>query len=164
LSIIEVNSAFAATQNYIAKASVIEPLDLNTLVENDYFRHVKELQDFLAQADITKKDIVLGWMRNVLEAHIRFKFYRQTAHLSSSQRTLGTLITTLENSGVALRDNQNRVCIFQKLRLINGISCKPHHGEPEPDFALLGTDPNTMSVGELSNFVQDTLNLIDVEL
>lgn len=152
------------TENIIAKESMIEPLDLEKLVENDYFKHVKELEGFLVHADITKKETVLGWMRNVLEAHIRFKFYRQLSHIPPNSRTFGTLITTLDNNSVQFRDDADRVNILQKLRLINGVSCKPHHGEPLPDYTLLGSDPNTMNVVELSHLVQDTLDLIDNKL
>jgi wobble nucleotide-excising tRNase len=152
------------TENFITNASIIEPLDIEKLVENDYFKHVKELEDFLSHADITKKDTVLGWMRNVLEAHIRFKFYRQVSHIAPNNRTFGTLITTLDNNSVPFRNNANRVIILQKLRLINGVSCKPHHGEPNPDYVALGVDPTAMNVVELSHLVQDTLDLIDNQL
>jgi wobble nucleotide-excising tRNase len=152
------------TENFTTNASIIEPLDLEKLVENDYFKHVKELEDFLNHADINKKDTVLGWMRNVLEAHIRFKFYRQLSHIPPNNRTFGNLITTLDANSVPFRDNTNRSIILQKLRLINAVSCKPHHGEPNPDFVALGIDPTTMNVVELSHLVQDTLSLIDNEL
>lgn len=152
------------TENFTTNASIIEPLNLEKLVENDYFKHVKELEDFLSHADITKKDTVLGWMRNVLEAHIRFKFYRQLSQIAPNNRTFGTLITTLDTNSVPFRENINRQSILQKLRLINSVSSKPHHGEPNPDFAALGIDPDTMNVVELSHLVQDTLNLIDNEL
>lgn len=152
------------TENITTNASIIEPLDLEKLVENDYFKHVKELEDFLSHADINKKDTVLGWMRNVLEAHICFKFYRQLSHIPPNNRTFGNLITTLDANSVPFRDNTNRSIILQKLRLINSVSCKPHHGEPNPDFVALGIDPTTMNVVELSHLVQDTLSLIDNEL
>lgn len=152
------------TQNFTTNSSIIELLDLEKLVENDYFKHVKELENFLSHADIDKKDTVLGWMRNVLEAHIRFKFYRQLAHIQQNNRTLGNLIHTLDINLVPFRDNTNRSTILQKLMLINAASCKPHHGEPNPDFVALGIDPTTINVVELSQLVQDTLSLIDNEL
>jgi len=65
---------------------------------------------------------------------------------------------------VVFRDNINSAAIIQKLRLINGVSCKPHHGEPEPDFVALGMDPANMTVTELASLVTDTLKLIDDEL
>lgn len=152
------------TEDFTARASVIEPLVLDTLVENDYFRHIKELENFLQHTDLSKKDIVLSWLRNVLEAHIRFKFYRQLSGLAANNQTFGNLIITLINQGVIFRNNANRANIISKLNLINGISCRPHHGEPIPDYAILGSNPNTMNVTELANFVTDTLNLIDNEL
>ena len=106
----------------------------------------------------------MGWLRNVLEAHLRFKFYRQLSGLPVNKQTFGNLIITLINQGVVFRDNINRTTIISKLTLINGISCRPHHGEPIPDYTLLGANPNTMSVTELSHFVTDTLNLVDNEL
>ncbi|MCV9933546.1 AAA family ATPase [Flavobacterium sp. LS1R47] len=152
------------SQNFIDKASLIEPLSLETLVENEYFKHIKELEVFLRNPDLSKKEIVLGWLRNVLEAHIRFKFYRQLSHLPSNNQTFGTIINALVSQNVVFRDNQNRTTIISKLNLINGISCKPHHGEPLPDYNLLGFNPNLLNVSELANFVTDALNLIDNEI
>ena len=152
------------TEDFLARASVIEPLVLETLVENGYFRQIKELEYFLQHPDLSKKEIVLGWLRNVLEAHIRFKFYRQLSGLAANNQTFGNLITTLINQGVIFRNNVNRRNIISKLNLINGVSCRPHHGEPVPDYAILGSNPNTMNVTELANFVTDTFNLIDSEL
>ncbi|ENA1796017.1 AAA family ATPase [Flavobacterium psychrophilum] len=152
------------SQNFIDKASLIEPLSLETLVENEYFKHIKELEAFLQNPDLNKKEIVLGWLRNVLEAHIRFKFYRQLSHLTSNSQTFGAIINALVSQNVVFRDNQNRATIISKLNLINGISCKPHHGEPLPDYNLLGFNPNLLNVPELANFVADTLNLIDNEI
>jgi len=168
----EVSKGFAAgdkkhlriTPDFLAKSSTIEPLSLETMVENEYFKHVKELENFLQTPDLNKKEIVLGWLRNVLEAHIRFKFYRQVSRLATNNQTFGNLITTLINQGVVFRDNTNRTTIISKLNLINGISCKPHHGEPTPDYTLLGANPITMNVTELANFVIDTLDLIDNRL
>lgn len=152
------------SENFLAKASIIEPLTLETLVENEYFKHIKELETFLQNPDLSKKEIVLGWLRNVLEAHIRFKFYRQLSSISSNSQTLGTLISALNTQNVVFRDDVNRATIISKLNLINGISCKPHHGEPMPDYNLLGFNPNLLTVTELANFVIDTLNLIDDEI
>jgi wobble nucleotide-excising tRNase len=152
------------SEDFLAKASRIEPLVLDTLVENEYFRHIKELENFLQNPDINKKEIVLGWLRNVLEAHLRFKFYRQLSGLQPNRQTFGNLITHLVDQSVVFRDDSNRSTIISKLNLINGISCRPHHGDPIPDYNTLGSDPNTMSVTELANFVTDTLNLVDNEL
>ena len=168
----ELSKSFAAgdkkslriTENFLAKASVIEPLVLESMVENDYFKHIKELENFLQHPDLNKKEIVLGWLRNVLESHIRFKFYRQLSGLPANNQTFGVLITTLVTQGVIFRDNANRTTIISKLNLINGISSKPHHGEPIPDYTILGANPNTINVTELAHFVTDTLNLVDNQL
>lgn len=152
------------SENLITKTSMIEPLDLDSLVEIDYFKHIKELEDFLHNLDIGKKERVVGLMRNVLEAHIRFKFYRQTSGIPENRRTFGNLINKLVDQNVVFRDHANQGTIISKLRLINDISCKSHHGEPVPDYSALGVDPNTMTVIELSHFVQDTLDLIDNKL
>lgn len=152
------------TPNFITKASIIEPLNLETMVENDYFKHIKELEKFLQHPDIDKKETVLGWLRNVLESHIRFKFYRQLSGIPSNNQTFGTLISTLISQSVIFRDNANSTAIISKLNIINGISCKPHHGEATPDFTTLGANPNTMNVTELAGFIVDTLDLIDNRL
>ncbi|MCW3073481.1 MAG: hypothetical protein JWP69_550 [Flaviaesturariibacter sp.] len=148
-------------QNALTQESTITEISIEKMVEHDYFKHVNELEEFLRSADLTKKEIVLGLMRNVLESHLRFKFYRQ---LPRDQNTLGTLISTLDTSGVPFRDNANRADIIRRLRLINGISCKPHHGEPTPDYNLLGMDPQSITATELAQEVQATLQLIDSRL
>jgi hypothetical protein len=84
--------------------------------------------------------------------------------LPANNQTFGNLITILVSQGVVFRDNTNGSAIISKLNLINGISCKSHHGEPIPDYTSLGANPNTMNVTELANFVTDTLDLIDNRL
>lgn len=150
-------------QNYVTGHSTIEEFDLQKLVQNDYFKHLRELEDFLNHPDLLKKDIVLGWLRNVLEAHIRFKFHRQLVGISGNNQTLGSIINKLDTGGVAFRDS-NRQAVLDLLRLINNISCKSHHGEPLPDYAALGTDPATINVTELCHFITDTIDLIDKRL
>lgn len=152
------------SEDFTLRASRIEPLDLDSLVEIEYFKHIKELEKFLQHSDINDKEKVLGYMRNILEAHIRFKFYRQTLSLNENSRTFGKLIDELVNQNVVFRNDTNPPSIISKLRLINAISCKPHHGEPVPNYITIGVDPNTITVGELANFVQDTLDLIDNQL
>jgi wobble nucleotide-excising tRNase len=155
-------SCLRISENFTTHAAFIEPLSLETLVENEYFKHVGELETFLTNPDITKKDLVLGLMRNVLEAHLSFKFYRQLSNIPPNSRTFGILITALNNPpAVVFRDNTNRANIISKLNLINGVSCKPHHGEPAPDYAALGLDPTSITSTELAHLVQDTLDLID---
>jgi wobble nucleotide-excising tRNase len=155
-------SCLRISENFISNSAFIEPLSLDTLVENDYFKHVGELEGFLTNPDITKKEMILGLMRNVLEAHITFKFYRQLNHLPPNNRTFGILITALDNpSPVVFRVNANRPGIISKLNLINGVSCKPHHGEPVPDYITLGLNPTSITTTELAHLVQDTLDLID---
>jgi wobble nucleotide-excising tRNase len=150
-------------QNYQTGHSGIEDFNLNKLVENDYFKHLKELEEFLQHPNISQKDTVLGWLRNVLEAHIRFKFHRQLSGIPQNDQTFGRIITHLSSAGVVFRDN-NTQDVIDSLKLINNISCKPHHGEPTPDYASLGIDPVTMNETELCHFITDTINLIDNRL
>src|SRR5512133_782813 len=88
-------------QNLAVNSSKLEPVDLEKLVEPDYFKNIRELEAFLQRADITQRERVLGLMRNVLESHIRFKFHRQTNHLPPQERTFGRLITALDTANVA---------------------------------------------------------------
>lgn len=133
------------------------------MVEDNYFKQIKELEKFLVNPNHTMKDTVLGWMRNVLEAHIRFKFYRQCMNMPN-QKTFGRLIEFIDQQGVVFRDNANRATIITKLKQINGVSWKPHHGEPMPDSASSGIDSNTMTEAELALLIQDTFDLIDSQL
>lgn len=158
-----VKNTLRITENFAAKASVIEECDLDSLVKNDYFKHIEALEAFRVTPDHSIKDIVLGWLRNVLEAHLRFKFYKEI-RLMTGQKTFGRLISFLDTSGVVFRDNGNRATIISNLHLINGVSWKPHHGDPNPDYATLGMNPNTITAPELDNLIQDTLNLIEVQL
>jgi len=122
------------------------------------------LQPWLQHPNLSKKEIVLSWLRNVLEVHLQFKFYRQLSGLQPNRQTFGNLIGHLVTQNVVFRDDSNRTTIISKLNLINGISCRPHHGDPIPDYSTLGSNPNTMTVTELAHFVTDTLNLVDNEL
>jgi energy-coupling factor transporter ATP-binding protein EcfA2 len=168
----EVSKGFSAadkktlriSENFLQRSSIIEPLDLDIMVENEYFKHLKELEEFLQRPELDKKEIVLGWLRNVLESHLRFVFYKLFISIPKNNQTFGILISTLESRGVRFRDNANRDSIFSRLKLINGISCRPHHGEPIPDYTTLGVNPNSMTVAELAGFITDTLDLIENRL
>ena len=151
------------TENFASKASKIETCDLNELVKIEYFKHLDALEAFRINPDHSKKDSVLGWLRNVLEAHIRFKFYREIRNMTG-QQTFGRLINFLDNHPVVFRDNTNRSSIISTLHLINGVSWKPHHGDPSPSYSTLGMNPNLITASELDNLIQDTLNLIDTKL
>jgi wobble nucleotide-excising tRNase len=150
-------------ENFAAKASKIETCDLNELVKIEYFKHIEALEEFRINSDHSKKDSVLGWLRNVLEAHLRFKFYREIRSMTG-QQTFGRLITFLDNFPAIFKDNSNRISIISDLHLINGVSWKPHHGDPTPNYTTLGMNPNSITASELDNLIQDTLNLIDLKL
>lgn len=152
------------SEDFAARASKIEVCDLDELVKIDYFRNIERLEAFRSNPDINLKDVVLGWLRNVLEAHLRFKFYKEIRSMTGGQPTFGRLISFLNTFPVTFRDNANRTDIISKLNLINGVSWKSHHGDPSPDYTILGMNPTTITVTELDNLIQDTLNLIEVRL
>jgi len=151
------------TEDFANSNSRLEICDLSLLVQNDYFKHLDALENFRRNPIHTMKDTVLGWLRNVLEAHLRFKFYRDIRTMGG-QQTFGRLITFIDNQGVVFRDNTNRVDIISKLNLINSVSWMPHHGTPAPNFTALGINPNTISAPELDRLIRDTLDLIDNRL
>lgn len=151
------------SENFAAKASIIEVCDLDALVKNDYFKHIEALEAFRTNPDHAIKDSVLGWLRNVLESNLRFKFYKEI-RLMPGQKTFGRLISFLDTSGVVFRDNGNRAAIIANLNLINSVSWMPHHGIPMPNYSAIGINPNTITAPELDNLIQDTLNLIEVQL
>src|SRR5690606_18997530 len=95
------------TENFVAKASNIEVCDLDELVKIDYFKHIERLEAFRSSPDINLKDSVLGWLRNVLEAHLRFKFYKEIRSMTG-QQTFGRLISFLNAFPATFRDNANR--------------------------------------------------------
>jgi len=156
-------SSLSIKQNFAANASELEPCNLDELVKNDYFKHLEALEDFRANPDHSKKDTVFGWLRNVLESYLRFKFYRELRAMTR-QRTFGNLISFIDTSGVVFRDNANRVDIINTLNLINSVSWMPHHGNPLPNYTLIGINPHTITASELDNLIQDTLRLIDLRL
>ena len=82
----------------------------------------------------------------------------------TGQQTFGRLISFLETSSVIFRDNGNRSDIIDNLNLINSVSWMPHHGNPSPNYATIGINPNTITASELDNLIQDTLGLIDLRL
>ena len=150
-------------EDFAAKASKLELCDLEELVKIEYFKHIEALEAFRSNPVHALKDTVLGWLRNVLEAHLRFKFYKEVRTMTG-QQTFGRLITFLDTLPVVFRNNANRSTIIFTLHLINGVSWRPHHGDPTPDYTTLGMNPNTITAPELDNLIQDTLNLIDVQL
>lgn len=155
--------ALRINQDFINNTSFIEPLDIAFLVENKYFVSIKEMEAWLKKPDIKEKEKILGLIRTVLESHLRFKFFRQLNH--SATETFGKMIDKLEVPGtVVLKDETNRTKIISGLRLLNGVSWKPHHGEAKPDFGKLGVDPNKISDTALAGLVKKTFNLIDNEL
>lgn len=147
-------------ENFETKESKIEVCDLEELVKIDYFKNIERLEAFRRNPDINLKDTVLGWLRNVLEAHLRFKFYKEIRSMTG-QQTFGRLISFLDKYPVIFRDDTKRTDIISKLNLINGVSWKPHHGDPSPDYTTLGMNPNTITVSELDNLIKDTLDLIE---
>ncbi len=151
------------TENFVARASVIELCDLDKLVQNDYFKHIEALENFRINPNHDIKDTVLGWLRNVLESHLRFKFYKEIRNMTGHQ-TFGRLITFLDTQGVVFRDNGHRNTIISKLELINSVSWMPHHGIPMPNYTTIGINPNTITAAELDNLIQDTLNLIENQI
>lgn len=150
-------------EDFAAKASKLEPCDLGELVKVEYFKHIEALENFRSNPDHSLKDTVLAWLRNVLEAHLRFKFYKEIRSMTG-QQPFGRLISFLDTFPVVFRDNANRAAIVSSLHLINGVSWKPHHGDPSPNYATLGMNPNTITASELDNLIQDTLHLIEVQL
>lgn len=150
------------TENFATRSSILEVCDLDSLVKNDYFKHIEALENFRTTPNHAIKDIVIGWMRNVLEAHLRFKYHSDLRTMSGAQ-TFGALISFLERSPVVFRDT-DRGQVIADLRLLNSVSWRPHHGDPMPDFGLLSVNPSSMSAAELDNLIQDTLNLINIRL
>lgn len=151
------------SEDFAVRNSRIEVCDLGELVKIDYFRNLERLEQFRSNPDINLKDTVLGWLRNVLESNLKFKFYKEIRTMTG-QQTFGRLISHLNNSAVIFRDNPNRTDIISKMNLINGVSWKAHHGDPNPDYTALGMNPNTITLAELDNLIQDTLNLIETRL
>ncbi|WP_034893290.1 AAA family ATPase [Gillisia sp. Hel_I_29] len=156
-------STLRIKQDFAANSSEIGICDLNELVKNDYFKHLEALENFRSNPDHQIKDTVLGWLRNVLESHLRFKFFRELRSMNG-QQTFGRLISYLDTSGVVFRDNANRNDIISTLNLINSVSWMSHHGNPLPNYTAIGINPHTITATELDNLIQDTLSLIDTRL
>lgn len=148
--------------NFVSNSSELKPLDLDKLIENDYFRHLKELQDFLATPDILKKEHVLGLIRNVLESHIKFKFFRQLLPQGSGG-TFGALIVKCKAVTITFRDS-NTASVYSALELLNDVSWRPHHGGVQPTYPVGGIDPSTMTITELQGCITDAFNLIENRL
>jgi wobble nucleotide-excising tRNase len=151
------------TENFAAKESKLELCDLEELVKNEYFKQIEALEEFRVNPVHANKDTVLGWLRNVLESHLRFKFYKEIRGMSGI-KTFGRLIAFLKTSTVVFRDNGNRANIIANLNLINSVSWKPHHGDPMPNYSTLGINPNSITASELDNLIQDTLNMVENQL
>lgn len=151
------------TENFVDKASKIEVCNLDKLVQNDYFKHIQALENFRINPDPAMKDTIFGWLRNVLESHLRFKYYMQIRSMGG-QATFGRLIHFIDTSNIIFTDNANRANIISTLNLINSVSWMPHHGTPQPNFSNIGINPHSITAGELDNLIQDTLDLIENKL
>lgn len=155
--------ALRITENFAAKASIIELCNLDELVKSEYFKQLDAIIQFRTAPDHTRKDQILGYLRNVLEGHLNFKFYQVLSGMPG-QKTFGSQIRYLAQQGTPFRDNANRTSIIADLNMINSIAWKPHHSDPMPDYGALGINPNSITPAELDNLIQDTLNLIDNQL
>lgn len=102
--------------NVTNSTAQIQPLNLEDLIINDYFKNIKLLEDFLTNPSIVHKDIMLGLIRNVLESHLKFKFHRQLSHLSRPM--FGGIITALNNSTTQFRD-ANKQSVITLLNVLN---------------------------------------------
>ena len=152
--------SLALTVNATQNSSSISPVDLNDMVDTSYFRNVRVLERFLTSGNIADKDYVRGLIRVVIEAKLKFNFYRALNTLPEASRTFGRIITTLETISVVFRDAANTQSTYAKLKELNGMSWVPHHGDPEPEMVTQGYNSASMPISELQNYVIDTLDLI----
>ncbi len=150
--------ALRISEDLVQGCCTIELLDLDSLVEIDYFKNIKELEEFLRNPDPGKIDHVVGLLRNVLEAHLLFRFYKVVRNIPSTMRTFGRLIDELERQGVQFRNDTVPPSVIPKLRMMNSVSWKPHHGEPKP---TLPGSPMSLTPREVTMLIQDTMDLID---
>lgn len=155
--------ALRITEIPLHKASKLEICDLAELVKNDYFKHIEKLENFRVNPDHSQKDYILGLLRNVLEAHLKFKFYRPLKSYGGLAM-FGNIIDHLDRDPSVVFRHANKAQIISKLTLINSVSWKPHHGTAAPNYSSLSIDPNTITVSELDNLIVDTLSLIDNQL
>jgi wobble nucleotide-excising tRNase len=151
-------------QDFTTNASYIEPLDIEFLVQNEYFVNIAKLEKWQKKPDIKLKEETIGLIRNVLESHLKFKFHRQLRHLPASQQTLGICIKELESSAVIFRDTRPKTTTISELNKLNALSCRPHHGGSNPDPSDYGIDLKTISDTELSKFISEVLDLLDNKL
>jgi hypothetical protein len=117
-------------------------------------------ENWLKKPSIYDKERIIGLIRNVLESHIKFKFYRQISHIPPNNQTFGTCIDEIEKSPVKFRDG-DKAAIILVLRKLNSISCRPHHGGTLPDPKTYGMDVSKITDTELAKFVNKTFKLID---
>ena len=156
--------ALRISQDFIDDASVIEPLEIEFLVQNEYFVNIVKLEQWLKKPDIKQKEETMGRIRNVLESHLKFKFYRQLKHLAASSQTFGNCIDELESSPVTFRDSRPKGTVINELKVLNALSCRSHHGGAKPDPSDFGIDLKTISDTELASYIKQTLELIDTKL
>jgi wobble nucleotide-excising tRNase len=156
--------ALRINQDFIDGDSSIEEFDIEDMVEHEYFKNIAELESWIKKPNIKDKSKVIGLIRNILESHIKFKFYTSLKHIGPSKQTFGTCIDELEKAGVIFRDNTNRKQIISMLRQLNAVSCGKHHGGTLPDPKEFGIDPSKITDTELANFVKSTFKLIEEQL
>jgi len=156
-------STLRIEENFVTKESKIKECDLEELVKNKYFKDIESLENFRTNPDISLKDSVLGWLRNVLESHLGFKFYKELRSMNG-HKMFGRIITHLESNNVVFKEDADRTNIIANLKLINAMSWKVHHGTATPNYTTHGMDPNSITLTELDNLIVDTLDLIENKL
>lgn len=141
--------------------AMLEPLDLKKLVQEDYFRQVDFLENYVERPRAEDRDHALEKVRTVLESNLQFRYHIILEELlpERTQRTLGRMIEKLRESPEAVFRDKDKAAVLRALEKLNEESRAVHHGDGSPvEHAAPNATQSTPD--EVAGFAQDALNLI----
>jgi hypothetical protein len=74
------------------------------------------------------------------------------------------MIDELEKHNVLFKNDTSPPTIIAKLRMINSVSWRPHHGDPRPAANGMAGEMTLPSVPETVGLINDTIDLLDNRL
>lgn len=141
-------------------SSELHPLDIDSEFQNEYFKSYQDLNNFKRNPvdERSNNEIIISKIRTILETNLKFKFFN---NLTTRNGTFGRMIDELESFSVSFRDS-NTGDVINKLRELNDISWRPHHGKDPAETR----EPHeiSLSFAEIIGYVDQTLNMIDIRL
>lgn len=142
--------------------SIIEFLDIEKALQNDYFTCLDKIKDFIANGTDTGKREIRREIRVALEYYLIFKYY--TKINDNTITTFGKLVEKLaqliSTRDITFRDSNSQQ-VIDDLNELNEISWDSHHGDSDVFETVTEIPIEQISLTELKDFLRTTINLIE---